>query len=117
MKRKIITIAIATGIAAMATPAQASGFFWGGSSGGSSSGGWGGWGHTHYCGCGHETCTGSSGGTTTGGTTTGGTTTGGTTTGGSSGGTEVPEPGALGLLGAAALGLGVARRRRRKAKA
>ena len=92
--------------------------------------------HTHYCNCGDATgagmCTSTSststtsGGTTTsttsGGTTTsttsGGTTTststtsGGTTTS-TTGGTDVPEPGMLGMMGLGFIGLAVARRRRR----
>lgn len=95
--------------------------------------------HTHYCNCGHpgasglcggstsstSSTTSSTGGTTTssstGGTTTststGGTTTststGGTTTSSSStGGTDVPEPGMLGLMGLGFIGLAIARRRR-----
>jgi len=95
------------------------------------------WWHTHYCDCGHSgsgcgttsggtTSSTTSGGTTTtsGGTTTtsGGTTTttsGGTTTstsgGSTSGGTDVPEPGMLGMLGMGLLGLAYARRRKTRA--
>lgn len=118
MKRILLTSAALLGLAAVATPASA-------------------WTkHTHYCNCGHpagSTMCGSStssstttggtttttGGTTTtsttGGTTTGGTTTttGGTTTsGGSTGGTPVPEPGMLGMMGLGFVGLALARRRR-----
>ena len=62
---------------------------------------WGGWYHTHYCGCGHQTCGSTSGGSTS--------TSGGST---SSGGSEVPEPGVVGLLGLGLIGVGYARRRR-----
>lgn len=98
--------------------------------------------HKHYCNCGHSggstLCggtttsggtTSTSGGTTTtsGGTTTtsGGTTTtsGGTTTtsGGTttstSGGTQVPEPGMLGMMALGLVAVGYARSRRIKPRA
>ena len=97
MNTKALIIAgIASGLA-FASPAQATGKWWGGSS---TSGGK----HSHYCGCGHKTCgsTTSSGGSTT--------SSGGSTT--SSGGTSVPEPGMLGMLGLGLIGVGYARRRR-----
>lgn len=59
-----------------------------------------GWYHTHYCGCGHQTCGSTSGGSTS--------TSGGSTT---SGGSEVPEPGMLGILGLGLVGVAFARRR------
>lgn len=114
MKRILLTSAALLGMATLSTPASA-------------------WvKHTHYCNCGHPggssmcgsttsggTTTTTSGGTTTtsGGTTTtsGGTTTtsGGTTTSSSTGGTSVPEPGMLGMMGLGFVGLALARRRRR----
>ena len=63
--------------------------------------GWDGWKHSHYCGCGHETCGSTSGGSTS--------TSGGSTT---SGGSEVPEPGMVGILGLGLIGMAYARRRR-----
>lgn len=59
------------------------------------------WYHTHYCGCGHTTCGSTSGGSTS--------TSGGSTT---SGGSEVPEPGMIGILGLGLIGAAYARRRR-----
>ncbi|KTR82405.1 PEP-CTERM sorting domain-containing protein [uncultured Novosphingobium sp.] len=44
----------------------------------------------------------------------GSSTSGGTTTGGTSGGTKVPEPGMLGLMGAGLVGLAIARKKARK---
>ncbi|TYC90784.1 PEP-CTERM sorting domain-containing protein [Novosphingobium sp. BW1] len=127
LRKTLNTLAISTALSvAFATPAHATFFWWPTSSGGT---------HSHYCDCGHSggstMCGGStsttSGGTTTtsGGTTTtsGGTTTttsGGTTTtsggtsGGSSGGTDVPEPGMLGMMGLGLIGLAYARRRKRR---
>lgn len=122
IRKTVLALSLAAGSTlALSTPAMA--WSWGGSSGG----------HTHYCNCGHSggskqcgTST-TSGGTTTtsGGTTTtsGGTTTtsGGTTTtsggssGGSSGGTDVPEPGMLGMMGLGLVGLAYARRRKARA--
>lgn len=59
-----------------------------------------------------------SSGSTSGGTTSGGSTSGGSTSGGStSGGTDVPEPGMLGLFGAALIGFGLMRRRQTLAAA
>lgn len=58
-----------------------------------------------------STSTTSSGGSTT--TTSGGSTTS-TTSGGSTSGTQVPEPGMLGLFGAGLLAIGYANRRRRR---
>lgn len=86
--------------------------------------------HTHYCNCGDSTgssyCgsttsggtgTSSGGETTSGGTSTssGGETTSGGTTSSSSGGTDVPEPGMLGMMGLGLLGLAYARRRKARA--
>lgn len=71
---------------------------------------WGDWGkgggkgHTHYCGCGHKTCGGSSGGSSGGSTSSSG--------GSTSGGTQVPEPGMVGILGLGLIGMAYARRRR-----
>ena len=71
-------------------------------------GGWDGWGggkddhKSHYCGCGHKTCGGSSGGSSGSTTSSGGST---------SGGTQVPEPGMVGILGLGLIGMAYARRR------
>ncbi len=130
MIRKSVIAAAAVSLLAVSAPAHATWGSW-----------WGGTTHKHYAGCGHSgtttsSTTTSSGSTTTGGytsttsttsggstttsTTTGGSTTtsttsGGTTTSTSSGGTAVPEPGMLGLMGIALLGIGAARRRKRAA--
>ena len=53
--------------------------------------------HVHSCTCGHVSCN----STTSGGTNT-------------SGGTSVPEPGMLGMVGVALIGLGLARKRRQR---
>jgi len=111
LKKSIIALGLATAAFA-AAPASAT-FNWGGSSGGysTSGGNWGGsggnWGgssggHNHYPGCGHSGSSGSS----TGGHT--------TTTTSSSGGTQVPEPGMLGMFGLGLAGIAFARRRRRQ---
>lgn len=60
------------------------------------------WHHSHYCGCGHQTCGSTSGGSTS--------TSGGSTT---SGGSQVPEPGMIGILGLGLASLAMARSRRR----
>ncbi|MBC2652626.1 PEP-CTERM sorting domain-containing protein [Novosphingobium flavum] len=92
--------------------------------------------HKHYCRCGHSagskncggsssssststssTSSSSSGGSSSGGSSSGGTSTssGGssssTTSSTSTGGTKVPEPGMLGLMGLTLVGLGMSRRR------
>jgi hypothetical protein len=88
MMKKTLIAAAAIGSIAIASPALAWGS-WGGSSGSwgwSSSGG-----HTsHYCGCGDTTGDGMCG-----------TSSGNTSSGNTSGGNEVPEPGMLGIAGAA----------------
>jgi hypothetical protein len=93
---------------AMSTPAMA---WWGGT-------------HTHYCNCGDSIGSSYCGSTTSGGSSTssgGSTTSGGSSTssGGtsssSSGGTDVPEPGMLGMMGLGLLGLAYARRRKARA--
>ncbi|GAA0279254.1 hypothetical protein GCM10009127_20450 [Alteraurantiacibacter aestuarii] len=124
VKKKMIALALGATFL-WSAPASAT-FYWGGSSGGSSggystSGGfWGGssggssGGHHHYAGCGHYTGS-STGGSSTGGSTgssTGGTTT--TTTTSTSSGTQVPEPGMLGMFGLGLAGIALGRRRRRK---
>lgn len=112
--KKLLALSlVASSALAISTPAMAT---WGSSS------------HKHYCDCGHSTgssmcgTTTSGGSTTSGGTTTsgGGSTSGGTTTSGggggsSSGGTDVPEPGMLGIMGMGLLGLAYARRRKARA--
>lgn len=118
ISKSLAALSLTAGMAlAMSTPAQAGGFF-----------------HTHYCNCGDSTGSAqcgtssggttsggttsggtTSGGTTSGGTTSGGTTSGGTTSGGSSGGTDVPEPGMLGMMGLGLVGLAYARRRKTRA--
>lgn len=134
MFRKTLLGCAALSALVMTTPAHATwGSWWSGSKGG----------HKHYAGCGHSgttstsTTTTTTGGytsttsTTSGGSTTTSTTSGGSTTssggttggstssssgGGSStstGGTAVPEPGMLGLMGIALLGFAGAARRRR----
>jgi hypothetical protein len=82
LRKAMIASAALIGLA-VATPASAGG--WGGSSTSSSSGGCG-----RHCG----STTSTSGGSTT------------------SGGTQVPEPGMLGIAGAGLIGLGLIRRRR-----
>ena len=100
MKTKIFAIVLSLGVVSLAAPAQAT--FWG-------------WGSGHCkknCGSTSSSTTSS----TTGGHTT--STTGGhTTSGGTSGGTQVPEPGMLGLFAAGVVGIGMARRRRRSTDA
>ncbi|MBH0113111.1 PEP-CTERM sorting domain-containing protein [Novosphingobium sp. YJ-S2-02] len=120
LRKSITALTLTLGLTmAVATPAHAT---------------WGSWFHKHKCGCGDSTgtsmcgsstsggTTSSSGGTTStsGGTTTtsGGSTTttsGGTTQTGSSGGTAVPEPGMLGMMGLGLVGLAYARRRKKRA--
>lgn len=88
-RKTIIAAALASGLA-FSTPAHATWGNWGN---------WGGWGsHTHSCGCGHQTCNPPSG----------------TSGGSSSGGSDVPEPGVLGLMGLGLMGVGYARRRKRR---
>ena len=125
LRKSITALTLSLGLTmAVATPAHAT---------------WGSWFHKHKCGCGDSTgtamcgsstsggttstsggTTSTSGGTTSGGTTTtsGGSTTttsGGTTQTGSSGGTAVPEPGMLGMMGLGLVGLAYARRRKKRA--
>ncbi|HTN15671.1 MAG TPA: PEP-CTERM sorting domain-containing protein [Sphingomonadaceae bacterium] len=90
MLRKAIVSTIVLGALAASAPALAGG--WGGSSGcrfcGSTSGGW------------NPPSSSSSSSSTSGGS--------------SSGGTQVPEPGMLGMAGAGLIGLAMIRQRRRK---
>ncbi len=70
--------------------------------------------HFHRPGCGHypgSSTSSSWGGDKDPSSSTGGNTTGGST---STGGTQVPEPGMLGMVGAGLMGLGFIRLRRRK---
>ncbi|GGC20282.1 hypothetical protein GCM10011371_04980 [Novosphingobium marinum] len=83
MKKKVLVLAaIAASMVATTTPAHATRYWFK---------------HSHYCGCGHQTCNPQPPGSS------------------SSGGSEVPEPGMLGLLGLGLIGLGYARRRSRNA--
>lgn len=126
IRKTLIATVVTAGLTiALASPANATG-----SSGGRTSTSSGGTTHTHYCNCGHSAGSSACGSTTSGGTTTtsggttttsggttttsGGTTTtsGGTTTSSSSGGTAVPEPGMLGMMGMGLVALAYARRRK-----
>lgn len=80
------------------------------------------WGHKHYCDCGHtgggKKCGGSSSGgktsSSSGGKTSSGGSSGGKPPSPPSGGTKVPEPGMVGMMGLGLLGVAFARSRRRR---
>ena len=97
--KKIALAAVAIGAIGMAAPASA-GDHRGGSGGhhGSSTSGWSSSGGHHGSSGGHGSSSGWSG----------------SSSGGSSSGTQVPEPGMLGIFGAGLLAVGAARTRRRR---